>query len=167
MNRAGKRHPSHRHALHAIAIYEGIKGVAALAASIGLMELLHHDLRRITSELIGHFGLDPVRHYPALLLHYIDLLNNTNIRSLVLLALAYAVLRLAEAYGLWRERAWGEWLGAASGGLYLPLEIYHLSHRLTWPGAIVFLANLSMVAFLLMRLWRRRSEAVPFVSGSV
>jgi uncharacterized membrane protein (DUF2068 family) len=166
LNKASKRQFTQRHTLHAIAIYEGVKGVVALAASIGLVGLLHHDLRRIASELIGHFGLDPERPFPALLLHYVDLLNSTNIRSLVLLALAYAVLRLAEAYGLWRDRPWGGWLGAASGGLYLPFEIYHLSHRLTWTGALVFVANLSMVAFLVTRMWRRRSEPVPVVSGS-
>jgi uncharacterized membrane protein (DUF2068 family) len=167
LNKVSKHQFTQRHTLHAIALYEGIKGVAALAASIGLLELLHHDLRRIASELIGHFGLDPERHYPALLLHYVDLLNSTNVRSLVLIALAYAVLRLAEAYGLWRDRPWGGWLGAASGGLYLPFEVYHLSHRLSWTGVIVFVANLSMVAFLVTRLWRRRGEPVPAVSGSV
>lgn len=167
MIKAGRHSLTRRHTLHAIAIYEGIKGVAALAASIGLLGLLHHDLRHIASELIGHFGLDPERHYPALLFHYVDLLNNTNIRSLVLLALAYAVLRLAEGYGLWYDRPWGEWLGAASGGLYLPFEIYHLSHRMTWTSAIVFIANLAMVAFLVTRLWRRRREPVPAVSHPV
>jgi uncharacterized membrane protein (DUF2068 family) len=166
LNPTSKRQFTQRHTLHAIAIYEGIKGVAALAASIGLLELLHRDLRHIASELIGHFGLDPERHYPALLLHYVDQLNATKIHSLVLIAFAYAVLRLAEGYGLWRDRPWGEWLGAASGGLYLPFEIYHLSHRLTWTGAIVFVANLSMVAFLVARLWRRRGEPVQAVSSS-
>jgi uncharacterized membrane protein (DUF2068 family) len=153
-----RRQLTQRHTLHAIAIYEGVKGLAALAASIGLLGLVHRDLRRIASELIGHFGLDPERHYPALLLHYVDLLNSTNIRSLVFLAFAYAALRLAEGYGLWRDRVWGEWLGAASGGLYLPFEIYHLTHRLTWTGVGVFLANLLMVGFLIRRLWRRRME---------
>jgi uncharacterized membrane protein (DUF2068 family) len=167
LNQVSKHQYTQRHTLHAIAIYEGIKGVAALAASIGLVGLLHHDLRHIVSDLIGHFGLDPERHYPALLLHYVDLLNSTNIHSLVLLAFAYAALRLAEGYGLWRYRPWGEWLGAASGGLYLPFEIYHLFQRLTWTGMLVFIANLSMVAFLVSRLWRRRSEGVPAVSGTI
>jgi uncharacterized membrane protein (DUF2068 family) len=45
------------------------------------------------------------------------------------LAIGYIVVRMLEAYGLWNERAWGEWLGALSGGLYIPFEIGHLVHR--------------------------------------
>lgn len=152
-----------RHALRAIALYEGFKGIAALAASIGLVSLLHHDLRHLVSDVIGHFGLDPEKHYPAMLLHYVDVLNTTNIRSLVFLAVAYAALRIAEGLGLWYDRAWGEWLGALSGAIYLPVEIWHQFHRVSWTGVAVFLANLAMVAFLVVRLWRRRSEAAAMI----
>jgi len=152
-----------RHTLRVIALYEGLKGIAALAASIGLVSLLHHDLRHLVSDLIGHFGFDPERHYPALLLHYVDVLNRTNIRSLVLIALAYAALRIAEGYGLWYDRAWGEWLGAVSGAIYLPAEIWHQFHHVSWTGMLIFIVNLAMVVFLVVRLWRRRCEAARLV----
>ena len=152
-----------RHALRAIAIYEGFKGIAALAASIGLVSLLHHDLRHLVSDVIGHFGLDPEKHYPAMLLHYVEVLNSSNIRSLVLLAVAYAALRITEGFGLWYDRAWGEWLGALSGAIYLPVEIWHQFHRVSWTAVGVFLANLAMVVFLVVRLWRRRCEAAALV----
>ena len=147
-----------RHTLRAIALYEGLKGIAALAASIGLVSLLHHDLRHLVSDLIGHFGLDPEKHYPAMLLHYVDVLNRTNIRAVVFLAFAYAAIRIAEAYGLWHDHAWGEWVGAVSGAIYLPVEIWHQFHSVSWSGIFIFIANLAMVIFLVLRLWRRRCE---------
>lgn len=156
-----------RRALRAIAVYEGLKGIAALAASIGLVSLLHHDLRGLVSDLIGHFGFDPERHYPALLLHYVDVLNSTNIRSLVLIATAYAAMRIAEAYGLWFNHAWGEWLGAVSGAVYLPVEIWHQFHRPSWTGMVIFVANLAMVGFLVVRLWRRRSALASLMRKAV
>lgn len=152
-----------RHTLRAIALYEGLKGIAALAASIGLVSLLHHDLRHLVSDLIGHFGLDPEKHYPAMLLNYVDMLNHTNVRAVVFLAFAYAVLRIAEGYGLWHDHAWGEWLGAVSGAIYLPIEIWHQFHRVSWSGVLIFLANLGMVVFLVVRLWRRRCEGDALV----
>ena len=152
-------HPiAKRRALRAIAVFEAIKGIAALAAIIGVLDLMHRDVRHLAMELIGRFGLDPDARYPSLLLHYADLLPGTNVRSLVLLALGYILVRLLEAYGLWNDRAWAEWLGALSGGLYIPFEIGHLMHRPSVISAVVLVGNVFVVSFLVFQLWGRRNE---------
>ena len=46
-------------------------------------------------------------------------------------ALTYSAIRFTEAYGLWRERRWAEWLSAVSGAIYLPFEIYELAGGIT------------------------------------
>jgi uncharacterized membrane protein (DUF2068 family) len=152
-------HPvAERRALRAIALFEAIKGIAALAAVFGVIDLMHHDVRHLALELIGHFGLKPADHYPTILLHYADLLPGANMRALLLLASGYILLRLLEAYGLWNDRAWGEWLCALSGGLYLPLEASHLLHRPSGINAAVLAGNALMVCFLGYQLWRRRQN---------
>ena len=143
-------------ALHAIALVEAVKGALALAASAGLLSLAHHDIRATAYALIGHFHLDPEQHYPQLLLNYADTLGNTGLRTAVLLAWAYAALRFTEGYGLWRARAWAEWLAALSGGIYLPLEIGHLLHHTTIANSLVLAVNLGVVVYMLVRLWQRR-----------
>ncbi|SDP77726.1 Uncharacterized membrane protein, DUF2068 family [Rhodoferax sp. OV413] len=148
--------PASRKALHAIALFEALKGFAALAALVGLLDLLHHDVRQLAIELIGRFGLNPDAHYPSLLLHYADLLPGANLRQLVLLGTAYVSLRLVEAYGLWNDKTWGEKLAALSGALYIPFELAHLLHRTTAMGVLVFVGNLLLVAYLVLRLWRQR-----------
>ena len=90
--------PSRAH--RAIAIFEATKGVAALAGLIGVLDLLQHDARAIVMTLIGRFGLDPEAHYPSLLLHYADLLPETDVRMLLALGSAYIAMRLIEAAGL-------------------------------------------------------------------
>ena len=107
-------HPTaSRQALHAIAFIEALKGLAALAGIIGVLDLMHHDVRHLAIELIGRFGSNPDARYSSLLLHYADLLTGADVGSLLRLAGAYICLRFLEAYGLWRDRAWGEWLGCA------------------------------------------------------
>ena len=54
------------------------------------------------------------------------------------LAFAYSVLRFAEAYGLWKERTWAEWLAFVSGTLFLPLEIHGLMRGITVLRSTVF-----------------------------
>lgn len=144
--------------LRAIAVFEGIKGIAALAGLIGVLDLMHHDVRHLAMELIGHFGLNPDARYPSILLHYADLLPHADVRSLVIIALAYAFGRLLESYGLWNDRAWGEWLGVLSGGVYIPFETAHLMHRPSVITAVVLAANVLMVIFLVHRLWRKREN---------
>ena len=152
-------HPvAKRRALRVIAVFEAIKGIAALAAIIGVLDLMHRDVRHLAMELIGRFGLDPDARYPSLLLHYADLLPDANVRSLVLLALGYILVRLLEAYGLWNDWAWAEWLGALSGGFYIPFEIGHLMHRPSVISAVVLAGNVFVVSFLVFQLWRRRIE---------
>ncbi len=148
-----------RRALRAIAVFEAVKGLLALGAALGLFSLLHQDLHHLVSALISHVGLDPGGHYPALLLHVVDVLKDTNLRTLMAVAAAYVSVRLAEAWGLWQGRSWGEWLGALSGALYLPFELRHLLHQPTATNAAVLLLNLGVVAFLGWQLWRERRDA--------
>ena len=147
-----------RRALRAIAVFEAIKGMAALAAIVGILDLMHHDVRHLAIALIGRFGLNPDARYPSILLHYADLLPGANVRLLLFLASGYILLRLLEAYGLWHDRAWGEWLGALSGGLYIPFEIRHLAHQPSAINALVLAGNAVTVGFLAFQLWSRRKN---------
>src|ERR1035437_9106630 len=82
--------------LRAIALFEAIKGIAALAAILGVLDLMHRDVRHLAIELIGRFGQNPDAHYPSIILHYADLLPDANVRSMVLLASGYILVRLLE-----------------------------------------------------------------------
>jgi uncharacterized membrane protein (DUF2068 family) len=150
-----------RRTLHIIAAFEAIKGIAALAGVAGILDLMHHDVRHLAIELIGHFHLNPDAHYSSVLLHYADLLPGIDLRSLVLLATGYIATRFLESYGLWNDRAWGEWLGALSGALYVPFEVIHLIHRPSAITAVVLAFNIFLVCFLAVRLWRRRQSQTP------
>jgi len=165
--RVGALHGSHpvaqRRALRTIALFEALKGVTAFAASLGLLSLLHHDLHHLAEALIGRFGLDPGGHYPAIILRDATLLQDANLRSLLLLAAGYVLLRLTEAYGLWHERLWGKWLGALSGALYVPFELRHLYYHPSAAAAAVVVINVLVVAFLAVELVqaRRRESVAP------
>ena len=151
-------HPNENKALHAIALFEGVKGIAAFTASIGLLSLAHHDVRALAYALIGHFHLDPQAHYPSLLLNDAIWLASANLRQAVMLAWAYAALRMLEGYGLWKDRAWAEWLASLSGAVYLPFELRHLVQHTTVINFTVLIGNVGVVAYMVMRLRRRKNQ---------
>ena len=148
------------HGLRAIAVFETLKGIIAVLAWLALLDLLRHDLQTLANELIAWLGLEPQEHLSELLLHYAEQLPLVNLRNLGLLALAYAALRWVEAWGLWHTRAWAQYLGAASGGLYIPFELLEWWQRPDWLTSGVLTLNVGIVAYLLWHLRvRQRRDA--------
>jgi uncharacterized membrane protein (DUF2068 family) len=81
---------------------------------------------------------------------------------LLLAASAYVLVHFLEAFGLWRQRPWGEWLGALSGALYVPFGSRHLIHDPTLATAVVMAINVAVVCFLAWQLQHR--PGVPTAS---
>lgn len=157
-------HPdARRRAIRAIAVFEAFKGVAALIAGLGVLGLMHRDLHELALALLWRFHLNPDLHFPALLVHYADSLKSIDLRSLAPAALVYITIRWLEAYGLWYDKAWAEWLAALSGTFYIPFEVAHLMDRTTVVSAAVLLGNVLVVGFMLWQLWRRRHHKTPTI----
>ena len=146
--------------LRAVALLEGAKGVLVLAAGFGLLALVHHDAQHLAAAFVGHLHLHPDSRYPRLFLDAVSNVNDRRLVSLAGFALIYAIVRLCEGYGLWHGRRWAEWLGAASGGIYIPIEIYELLHRAGVIKALILLVNVAIVVYLARLLWRE-----PLVRG--
>ncbi|GMV02397.1 MAG: hypothetical protein AMXMBFR59_41640 [Rhodanobacteraceae bacterium] len=106
---------------------------------------------------------EATKGFAALLLRSVDELNVTPLRATVLLGSACIGLRWAEVCALWFERAWGQWLGALGGAIYVPFELRHLWHEPAWQSAVVLIGNCALVGFLGWRLWlRRRASGAHF-----
>ena len=125
--RFARRH-SHRAGLRTVALLEALKGVLALFAGYLLISMIRRDVdfERAAQKLLYLLHIDPELRLSHDFLRLANRLSDVHIAWIVAIALAYAVLRFAEGYGLWRQRAWAEWLAIISGCLYLPLEIYKL-----------------------------------------
>ncbi len=147
--------------LRAAAIFEGVKGGLVLAAGCGAAALVHRDLQALAEEVVSHFHLNPASRYPRIFLDAADSLTDARLWALAALALAYAAVRLAEAWGLWRDQRWAEWLGAASGGLYVPIEVYELARRATPIRVLLLLGNLAVVVFLVRQLRKAQTSSTP------
>jgi len=143
-----------RTALHGIAVLEGAKGLMVLLAGAGLLALLHRDAQALASEFIAHLHLNPANHYPRIFVELAGKLTDARLWWLALGAFGYALLRLIEAYGLWRERRWAAWLGALSSGIYVPLELYALLAKPNLLHTLLLLLNAVVVGILVWTLVR-------------
>ncbi|HKB57509.1 MAG TPA: DUF2127 domain-containing protein [Lacunisphaera sp.] len=155
--------PSLAHkALRPIAVFEAFKGAIVLIAGFGLLSFLDRDNEVYAERIIRHLHLDPAAHYPQIFITAMARLEDAHLWALAGLAALYAGVRFAEAYGLWYERRWAEWLAALSGGIYLPIEIYELAQRVTWLRIGALVINLLVVFYMIWLLTenrRRRAAA--------
>jgi len=153
--RVAGRHRSHRAGLRTVALFEALKGVLALLVALAFIHMIHRDVdfgdvaERILRFL--HFGLH--HRLAQLFLNAAGKLSDAHIATVLGIAIAYATLRFAEGYGLWKQRAWAEWLAIISGCIYIPFEVERLVRHPNWVHWIVLLINILVVLYIAWVRW--------------
>jgi uncharacterized membrane protein (DUF2068 family) len=142
--------------LRTIALFEAAKGLVVLVAGSGLLLLVHRDVQAMAERFVSHLHLDPAKRYPRIFLHIVTEATPARLRLLALGALAYSSIRFAEAYGLWRDRRWAEWMGLVTGVVYIPFEARAFLRHRHLESLTALAVNLAIVVYLAVRL---RAEA--------
>lgn len=144
-----------RSAIRLIALLEALKGLLALGAASGLLFLLHKDVADFALKLVQHAHLNPAAHFPSIFIDAASHLQDSRLLMIAGGAALYSLLRLSEAYGLYQEKAWAEWLAAISGAIYVPFELYGLIGAPNLLHLILLVVNLGIVCFMLHALKSR------------
>ena len=98
-------------------------------------------------------GADGSRAPTHGLLHEIERsfsLQSGTIKLVGLVFAVYALIEGIEAFGLWYQRRWAEYLTFIVTTSLLPLEIYELAHRFTPFKILALVINVAVVAYLLL-----------------
>ena len=144
--------------LRTIAVFEAVKGALAVGAGAGVLSLRHTDMHAaIDAFLLRHY-IDPERHYTRLFIESFAKATHTHVGQVVAICFAYALIRFAEGYGLWNGKHWAEWFAVISAGLYLPLELQHVFHRITVVNISVMTVNVVIILYLARLLGQQREE---------
>ncbi len=136
-----------------IAFFEALKGVLVLVVGFGLLSLVQQDLQEAAERLVRLSHLNPAHHYPRVFIEAFANINDARLRLFAALAFLYAGVRFIEAYGLWRMKAWAEWLAIVSGAVYLPIEVFELIKHATFLKSSVLLINAGIVIYLVYVRW--------------
>lgn len=151
----------HRHrlqALRTVALMEFAKGVAVLAAAISLYWV---DPTDVVGAFLDFLHVSPDHHLAQVLLRSADVLSNASMWMVILIACVYSGLRFAEAFGLWWERAWAEWIALISGAMYIPFEAFRVAHIVSLLHVGILTVNLAVVAYMFyLRIYLPRLQKV-------
>jgi len=151
-------HTRQLRALRAVASVEFFKGLIVLLAGFGVLSLVHRDAWDVAESTLEWLKISPDAHYAQVFLNLADQVTDAKLWAVAVGAAAYSSLRFVESYGLWRERAWAEWLAMISGAVYLPFEIYELARRAGWIRFAIFAVNLAVVLYMVYLRVQARAE---------
>lgn len=143
-------------AVRIIAFVEAAKGLIVLLAATGILAFIHADWNELAARLVRLSHLNPASKYPQIFLDAVSHLQQPRLLWLAAGAAAYSALRFIEAYGLFRERAWAEWLALIASGIFIPAEVVEVLRRPSLLSVGVLLVNVAIVAVMAHALWRRR-----------
>jgi uncharacterized membrane protein (DUF2068 family) len=155
-------HRRQRRVLRAVAFVEFGKGTFVLLMGLSALLLVHQDVWLIAESLLAALHINSDRHFALVFLDFADNVTDARLWAAARIAFAYTALRFTEAYGLWKERAWAEWVAFISGTLLLPLEIRELLRGVTLLRSVLFLGNVAIVFYMLylLRAAHRRRNSI-------
>jgi uncharacterized membrane protein (DUF2068 family) len=81
-----------------------------------------------------------------------------------LLMFGYAMIQVVEGAGLWLLQRWGEYFAAVATSVFLPLEVYELTERITVLRVAALVINVAAVVYLVLskRLFGVRGGRAAF-----
>jgi uncharacterized membrane protein (DUF2068 family) len=157
----GKSNQCHKIGLRTVAVIEAAKGVGVLALCLLLLFLLDRDLNQLAAQLNTFLRLHPDSRLADWTYNMADRVTGRDILIAFSIGCVYVIGRFVEAYGLWRQRLWGEWMAVITGGIYLPLELYAIVRNPSLINFLILAANLLVVLYILSIMLdnRRRRKA--------
>jgi uncharacterized membrane protein (DUF2068 family) len=141
-----------------IAIDKAIHSIlfALAAVALGIIELKLGGLHNFANRLLNSLNSSTTQPSSSSVTHWLHRLaglRRSHLQPLLFGAIAYAVLEGVEAWGLWRERTWAEYLTVIATSALIPLEIYELTVRVTPIKIAGLVVNVAIVAWL---VWAKR-----------
>jgi uncharacterized membrane protein (DUF2068 family) len=148
--------------LRLLAVERGVRGLLLLVLAFGIykFEGAKNSLNRVFQEdlpllrpVADRLGVDLQDSGPVKLVQKALDTSHGTLELVALGVLAYAVLELLEAVGLWLMKRWGEYVAVVGTGIFVPLEVYELVEKVTWLRVLAFVVNVFAVVYI---VWTKR-----------
>ena len=143
--------------LKLIAILKTIRGIGALVLATVLFWLSRQDLSLTGEGVFNHpyikraielAGIEPI---------WLPSLSEFNILGLSILALLISIVRFSEAFGIWLDQSWAEWLAVFTGFITATFFSWDLISGFNWITFISLSVSILVIVYLLRILLIKRS----------
>lgn len=135
-----------------IGLFKLLKGLLLVAVGVGALKLLHKDVAAVIDHWVELLRVDPDNRFIHRLILKVVNVSPRQLKELSVGTFFYASLLLTEGVGLLMRRRWAEYFTVITTGVFIPLEVYELVHKLTVVRIAVTLLNVAIVWYLVRRI---------------
>ncbi|GLY89450.1 hypothetical protein Airi02_073790 [Actinoallomurus iriomotensis] len=125
-------------------------GVWRFSAHRGSIEKVFEKEIPLLKPIARQVGWDLDNSHVVESIRHVFVLKSSTLTWFALALLAYGLIELIEAVGLWLLKRWGEYFAVVATACGLPLEIYELTERITAVRAGALVINAGLVVYLLV-----------------
>src|SRR6266480_1546565 len=128
--------------LYAIIGIKLLKGLLFLSLAIMAYALSDNDLPVEYRHMLHWLRLNPERKFFSDLAVQVGKLTEANVLWVAAGTLVYSLFSLVEGVGLMFRVSWAGWLAIGESAFFIPIEIYELTHTLSWTVAAILVVNI-------------------------
>lgn len=157
----------HNKGLVLIAFYKLLLALFFIALGVGALRLVGKDVGDILFRVASDLRFNPEGRFVNFVLDRASILDDPMLRRIGFGAFCYAAIGIAEAIGLYLEKAWGEYLTLVITASFLPWEILEVARRHTLPRIGLLVVNVAVLVYLSKVVWeRQRCSKEPLAKES-
>ncbi|CAN5729028.1 hypothetical protein BH11MYX1_BH11MYX1_34530 [soil metagenome] len=130
-----------------IGVLKLAKALVLVAAGVSVLASLHDGVRSWLRQFASGSGRETLTHWVASLTSY----GPHHIEAISFGLFAYAAMFTVEGVGLLTGRVWAEWLTMIITASFIPIEIYEVLQGSSGIKALVLVANILIVIYLIAR----------------
>lgn len=136
-----------------------IRGLLIVAAAYGVWRFSAHrgSIERVFDKdipllrpLASQVGWDLDNSHIVENIRHVFTIKSSTLTWFAAGLLAYAIIELVEAVGLWMLQRWGEYFAVVATSFGLPFEIYELTEKITVLRVGALIINVGLVVYLLV-----------------
>lgn len=148
--------------MRALAVERGFRCAVFLLVAAGVFKVSgsREQLQRaldkdipLLKPLADQIGWDPEQSKLVAHIAHAFALSSSTLQWIAVGLTGYALIELVEAVGLWLLKRWGEYFAVIATSVFLPLEIYELTEKITAFRLVALIVNIAAVVWL---LWSKR-----------
>jgi uncharacterized membrane protein (DUF2068 family) len=138
--------------LYVIIAIKLVKGALFVALAVCLYALSDDNLPQDYQSALHFLRLNPERKFWSDLAVQVGRLTEARVLWTAVGTLVYSLFSLIEGAGLIFRVSWAGWMAIGESAFFIPIELYELARRFTWP---VF-GILGLNVFIVWYLYRNR-----------